>query len=176
MKPFREYLPEDLLIPFFGDKDIVGVEIGVWHADGSIGLLDSMPNLKLYSVDPWLYQPGRGYEAEDRTITAEENQKEQDRTYDEVIEKLEKYGDRSVVVRAKSDDAIITEPLDFVWIDGDHNEDTVRRDILNWKDKLKKRSILCGHDWRFEHIQGAVRELLGEPELGDDDIWYFKYL
>jgi hypothetical protein len=177
MKSFRSYLPENILTPFFGEQSIVGVEIGVLRAEGSAKLLSKMPKLKLYSIDPWLYQPMRGYEAEDPTLDAEQNQKEQDLSYKLSKERLEEYDNRSVLLRMKSDDAVsvIVESLDFVWIDGDHNGDTVKRDIINWKPKLKDRSILCGHDWRFSHIQGAVKELLGEPKLGDDDIWYFQY-
>lgn len=176
-KPFREYLPKDILLPFLGDGPVVGVEIGVLHGECSDALLTAMPNLKLYSVDPWLYQPGRGYEADDSEQTQEFKYK-----FAKYV--LSGYGDRSVVVRMKSADAvkIITEPLDFVWIDGDHNEDTVRSDILAWKNKLKPRSILAGHDWvlqsppsGYQHIQTIVRELLGEPKLGDDNIWYFEY-
>jgi hypothetical protein len=170
-KSFREYLPEDILIPFFGDKEVVGVEIGVWRAEGSDTLLAAMPNLKLYSIDPWLWQKDRGYEA------GSGNQHGQEVSYKVTKAVLGEYGDRSIVLRMKSDEAVsvVTEPLDFVWIDGDHNEDAVRRDIINWKRKLKPRSILCGHDWHLNHIKKVVRELLGEPVLGDDDIWYFKY-
>jgi hypothetical protein len=171
MKPFRQYLPEDILIPFFGaKKDIVGVEIGVLHGECSDALLAMMPKLKLYSVDPWLYQPGRGYESDNGQVA-------QDFNYKMAQFALKEHGERSVILRMKSVDAakVIDEPLDFVWIDGDHNEDTVRSDILAWKDKLKPKAILCGHDWRFAHIQKAVKELLGMPELGDDDIWYFRY-
>jgi hypothetical protein len=170
MISFRQYLPKNILLPFLGDGPLVGVEIGVLNAECSDSLLNSMPNLKLYSVDPWLYQPTRGYEAADS---------EQDQNFKYKFAKyvLSEYGDRSIIVREKSVDAAkqVTEPLDFVWIDGDHNEDTVRSDILSWKDKLKKRSVLCGHDWKFPQIRTAVRELIGEPELGDDEIWYFKY-
>ena len=177
MKPFREFLPKDILLPFFGDKPVVGVEIGVLNGECSDALLRAMPRLKLYSVDPWLYQPGRGYEADDSEQT-------QDFKYKFTQFALKEYGKRSIIVREKSVDAAktITEPLDFVFIDGDHNEDTVREDILAWKDKLKPRSILAGHDWilqtpssGYQHIQKAVRDLLGEPLLGDDNIWYFKH-
>jgi hypothetical protein len=176
MKTYRNYLAEDVLIPFFGDKKIVGVEIGVLHGECSDALLKAMPNLKLYSVDPWLYQPGRGYESDD-------SQQDQDFKYKMTQFVLKEYGKRSIIVREKSVDAakIITEPLDFVWIDGDHNEDTVREDILTWREKLKPRAILAGHDWVLQppggrqHIQIAVRELLGEPKVGDDNVWHFEY-
>jgi hypothetical protein len=170
MKSFRDYLPEDILIPFFGSKDIVGVEIGVWRASGTMALLDKMPNLKLYSIDPWLHQKGRGYEMEGE-------QDGQDLSFRVAFKRLKKYGARSVLLRMGSDDAIskINELLDFVWIDGDHNEDQVRRDIINWRPKIKKRAIFCGHDWHLKHIRKAVLELVGEPTFGDDDIWYFKY-
>lgn len=171
MKNANQYLPEDILIPFFGkEAKIVGVEIGVLGGSGSVAMLERMPNLKLYCIDPWKHIPGKGYEAE-------REQEFHNRNYEETKRRLKVFGDRAIILRMTSDEAVdvVNEPLDFVYIDGDHSEDQVRRDIINWKRKLKRRSILAGHDWHLDHIKKAVRELLGEPQLGDDFIWYFKY-
>ena len=48
----NQYLPEEILIPFFGKKKpIIGVEIGVLGASGTVAMLNRMPNLKLYGID-----------------------------------------------------------------------------------------------------------------------------
>lgn len=171
MKNANQYLPEDILVPFFNkDAYIVGVEIGVLGGSGSVAMLERMSNLKLYCIDPWQHFEGRGFEAE-------REQEFHNRNYEESKKRLAKFGDRAIILRMTSDEAvkIVKEPLDFVYIDGDHSENQVRRDIINWKKKLKPRSIFSGHDWQIDHIKKAVRELVGEPKLGDDFIWYFKY-
>lgn len=171
MKNANQYLPEGILMPFFGkDAHIVGAEIGVLGGSGSIAMLERLPNLKLYCIDPWKHFPGHGYEAEN-------DQAYHDRNYEETRKRLEPFKNRAIILRMTSDEAVkmVKEKLDFVYIDGDHQEAQVRRDIVNWKKKLKPRSILSGHDWQIDYIKKAVRELIGEPKLGDDLIWYFEY-
>ncbi|MHA1329621.1 MAG: class I SAM-dependent methyltransferase [Candidatus Hodarchaeales archaeon] len=171
MKNANLYLPEDILIPFFGkNAKIIGVEIGVLGGSGSSAMLERMPNLRLYCIDPWKHFEGRGYEAE-------KDQAFHDNNFEETKKRLKQFGERAIILRMTSDEAdlVVKEKLDFVYIDGDHSEDQVRRDIINWKKKLKSRSILAGHDWQLDHIKKAVLELLGEPKLGDDFIWYFEY-
>lgn len=59
--------------------------------------------------------------------------------------------------------------LDFVFIDGDHSYEGVRRDILAYLPKMKINSILSGHDYAWhEPIQRAVKELFG-PDYKYDD-------
>lgn len=39
------------------------------------------------------------------------------------------------------------ESLDFVYIDGNHSNDSVKDDIICWMPKVKKNGILSGHDY-----------------------------
>lgn len=168
------YLPECILIPFFGiETPIVGIEIGVEGAGGSAALLTYMPNLTLYSIDPFLHMEGKRYEAGART------QDNFDYLYQKSLEKIASFGERGHLIRVKSDDAvsIITMPIDFVWIDGDHEYEQVKRDLANWKPKLKSKSILAGHDWQNEEVHRAILEMfkLEEIRLGDDSIWWITF-
>ena len=49
---------------------------------------------------------------------------------------------------------------DMVFIDGDHEYESVKRDILNWKDKLAPGGLFCGHDAQHPPVQQALNELL----------------
>jgi hypothetical protein len=169
------YLPNYILYPFFGDAPMVGVEIGVLDGHNTISLLRKFPNLTLYAIDPWIHQDNKGYEAR-------LPQKYFDEMYSALLLKLKEFGDRVKVLRMKSDDAvsIVNELVDFVWIDGDHSEDQVARDIDNWITKIKPRSIFGGHDWEMEHIRKLVREKIGEPKLGEPELkdnvtWWFEF-
>jgi len=75
----------------------------------------------------------------------------------------------------------INRPLDLLWVDGDHQYNSVKLDITLWgQDKLKKGGIICGHD--YDHasggVQKAVNELVHPPifthfELSPNGhIWY----
>ena len=159
----NEFLPEHILIPFFGDEPIVGVEIGVLGASGSVALLNRLPGLKLYCIDPWKHSDTRGFEAE-------RSQEWHDETYEGALQRLEEFGDRVEVLRMTSDEAlkVIEGPFDFIWIDGDHTEDQVRRDFAQWQQRLKPRSIIGGHDYQIDYIAQIAKEELGDVKLGED--------
>lgn len=55
--------------------------------------------------------------------------------------------------------------LDVVYIDGAHDYDNVKADILAWRPKLRRGGVLAGHDYG-PHAPGvvdAVDELIGKP-------------
>jgi len=67
--------------------------------------------------------------------------------------------------------------IDAIYIDGVHNYQSVKADILAWKPKLKNGGILAGHDYG-PHAPGvidAVNELLGTPaEIYGETTWRAK--
>lgn len=167
----NESYPTQVLIPFFGmENSIVGVEIGILGGAGSIGMLARMPNLKLYCIDPWQHFEGYGYEAE-------HGQGMHDKNYEETKARLKVFGDRAIILKMTSDKALeyVEEKVDFVHIDGDHRYEQVKKDIKNWKTKLKPISILSGHDWQNDNIKKAVaEEVEGELQFAEDFVWYIK--
>ncbi len=50
------------------------------------------------------------------------------------------------------------ESLDFVWIDGAHDYETVRADIAAWWPLIKRGGILAGHDYNKSQVRRAVRD------------------
>jgi hypothetical protein len=57
--------------------------------------------------------------------------------------------DHQLVRKASLDAApyFNTGQLDFVYIDADHNFDSVKSDILAWWPKVRDGGLLCGHDF-----------------------------
>lgn len=49
---------------------------------------------------------------------------------------------------------------DMVFIDGDHSYPAVCRDIRYWKPRLAPGGLLCGHDFCYEPVANAVKEIL----------------
>jgi hypothetical protein len=51
------------------------------------------------------------------------------------------------------------ESLDFVYIDGNHFEDYIKKDLDSWWKKVKKGGMLSGHDYNhpsFIHVTKSV--------------------
>jgi hypothetical protein len=51
--------------------------------------------------------------------------------------------------------------VDFCFIDGNHTYECVKRDISAWIPKMKKGSIMAGHDVDRESVSRAVKECFG---------------
>ncbi len=49
---------------------------------------------------------------------------------------------------------------DMVFIDGAHDYESVKRDLLIWKAKLEPDGLLCGHDAQFASVQQALNEVV----------------
>jgi hypothetical protein len=62
--------------------------------------------------------------------------------------------------------------FDIVYIDAEHDYDSVKADIKAWKPKAKY--LLAGHDYHvFLDVRKAVTELLGAPEV-DGNVWMHR--
>ena len=69
------------------------------------------------------------------------------------------------------------ESIDFIYIDADHEYDSVKRDIELYLPKLKKTGIIGGHDYSknaWEGVFNAVNETLGEPDYTFEDMSWLK--
>lgn len=65
--------------------------------------------------------------------------------------------------------------FDMVFLDGAHDYENVRADILAWRPLLKKTGLLCGHDYSnsFPGVVRAVRELVQNVRaVPGTSIWY----
>ena len=164
----NEFLPRFILIPYFKDKKITGVEIGTGGGSGSVAMLMRIPNLvKLYCVDPWKH-------VDDSLFEANRPQDWHDLMYNAAIKRLKEYENRAVILKMGSDEAVnhIPDGVDFVWIDGNHEEDQVRRDIVNWLPKVREGGIIGGHDYQISYIRDIVKEELGWHNTGEDFTWW----
>lgn len=126
----------------------VGAEIGVAGGHFSEKLCRTIPNLKMFCIDPWgtYDQNRRGG-----------GQSQHDRNYELTKEKLKNYD--ATLIRKFSMDAIKDiedESLDFVYIDGNHDFKFVLEDIIEWSKKVKPGGIVSGHDYYHFHNSGVI--------------------
>lgn len=150
-------------------KDLIGAEIGVYKGEHAESLLENLSIKKLYLIDPYKlydeYDEGKkhyGIDQDPLDLVEREAQK-----------RLEKYSDKIIWVKKMSTDALIDIPnnLDFVYIDGNHQYEFVKKDIETYYPKIKLGGILGGHDmyngFCFEHngVVQAVAEFVVKNNL-----------
>ncbi|MFN3824981.1 MAG: class I SAM-dependent methyltransferase [Pseudorhodobacter sp.] len=144
-------------------------EIGVWEGNFSRRILEICEPAELHLIDPWLYQPEFGNTGFGR----KKNEHLMEVKYQDVVAAF-KDDPRVRIHRATSEDALSALPdgsLDWVYIDGNHNEPFVGNDLALCLQKVKPDGIITGDDfnWQAEAsgapVKRAVEALV--DQLGD---------
>lgn len=158
--------PFERLSSIRNHDDLVGAEIGVAGGEHALSLFENLSIKRLYLIDP--YEIYETYTEGKQHYGTEGSELYEFRIRAENL--LSEYADRIVWIREMSADAakLITEELDFVYVDGNHAEDFVRQDISNFFPKLSPRGVIGGHDFyngfQREH-DGVVNAVLGSQQL-----------
>jgi len=152
-------------------RELTGVEVGVFKGRHSKCILEKSMVKKLYCVDPYL--PYFGYD-----ITKCEEM---------AHKRLSKFGNKVVWIKKKSLNASkdIPNELDFVYLDGDHSYEYVKKELELYYPKLKKGGVLAGDDFynldakdNYMNVAQAVMEFAVKNKLElfiwSPDFWMFK--
>ena len=151
---------------------IKGLEIGCAQGTTTEFLLKSLPELTLYGIDPY----------EDYVDWNGNNLTRLDDLFDVFTQRMSPYKERHSINRKYSDDAANDyrdEFFDFIFIDGLHTYDQVKKDCKNYYPKLKRGGIFSGHDYyTIKGVRDAVREFAIEQGLKtikstEFDVWYW---
>lgn len=149
----------------------VFVEIGVAYGR-SLAYFASKarPDVQILGVDSWLVKMGRNTpDVWDKV--------RQYRTAYEACEDLlwsaddDSGGGMSRIELCRGDSPAVAYALDFevdvVFLDGSHECDAVKRDILAWLPRVKSGGMLAGHDANdhYPGVERAVRDLLPGAEF-----------
>ena len=129
------------LLRHFG-LPLIAVEIGVCSGAFSHELLGQGLD-KLFSVDVWQQTDGIG----DINYP---NETFHDDNYIVAKERLSEFGDKSVMIKAHSQEAykqFSNETFGLIYMDGPHDEIGVIKDFEVWWPKLIKGGIMAWHDF-----------------------------
>ena len=167
-RPMIEYASK-----YFGNRPLVGAEIGVSQGVNAKSILQTLKIEKLYLIDP--YEPYA-----DRGILCDIGF-----TFNEAVKRLSSFKDWICWIKKTSQDALQTFPnefFDFVYIDGNHNYTFAKKDIEGYWKKVRKGGILGGHDlWgSYGGVVKAVVEFsnsINTPFLSEQlDYWFIKHV
>jgi len=157
-KNFLDVLPSEIIV----------VEIGSFIGESTEMFLKSGKVSFLYSIDPFDFTSDDADGFGPKMGAA--NVKNQ------FIERILKgpYADRVKHIELHSEVAaklFEDESIDLVYIDGDHHDTFVRKDIELWSKKVKPGGIISGHGWQHKGVNTVVRSMLGEPRTFPDNTW-----
>lgn len=161
-----------------GRKDLVGAEIGSESGMNALSILKTLDIKTLYLIDIYdTYTDDRYINFKGSGVL--DSSKIGKSCYDSAVLNLKGYEDKIVWVIGKSSEVVsdIKEPLDFVYIDGNHRYEYVKEDIELYYPKVKIGGVLGGHDFKNTEpgVVKAVFEKFGK-ELNNRswDWWVVK--
>ena len=132
--------------------DAVIVEIGAFKGKSTCFIAEGIGSkqIQFFSIDTW-YNDKMPQERKD--------------VFADFLHNTKPYKDKIQPLRGYSYELIKTWPqerrIDFLWIDGDHSYEGVKKDIQDWVPLVKKNSPICFHDYRdAPGVKKAVDELL----------------
>lgn len=133
------------------------VEIGSWKGKSTCLLaLASPDSCKVYAIDPHIGSH------EHKELFGEVD------TFQDFLDNLAeaKVSDRVESIRKYSREAVDLVPreIDFLWIDGSHDYEDVRKDFDLYFPKLKPGSWVAMHDYKWQGVKQFTWELLSSKE------------
>lgn len=148
-------------------EGLIGIEIGTCYGASTFHFLEMLPNSRVIAIDPY---SDEGYDQMATRVPA----------YESFQKLMELYPNRITLIRKTSDDAVseIEDNLiDFVFIDGFHSNEQVKKDIENYYPKLKSGGLMSGHDYNGWALQSSVNEMAEyyekKVQFCEQDVWYF---
>ena len=141
-----DYRPFDRFLKSLNKENLVGAEIGVYDGWHALDMMQGLSIQKFILVDPWKCYT----DYTESVFSPKKNQKGMDERAKVTQKVMKKYGDKVVIMRQFSEEAaklISNESLDFVYIDGNHQYEFVKKDIEAWYPKVKKGGVIGGDDY-----------------------------
>ena len=152
-------------------ESLVGVEIGTSKGCHAVDILYHLNIKKLYLIDPYCLYNDR-LKTNQNVVDYEFN-----KVKDEANKSLMRFEGKYEFIYKKSNDAInfVPDDLDFVYIDGDHNYECVKKDIEMYYAKVKDDGIIGGHDFGL-NFPGVIKAVLDFIEYNKIETYHSEIL
>ena len=145
------------------------IEIGTFTGESTVLFGDHFE--KVIGIDPML----QDYDPQDPTSKFNFNE-----VLDMFVQRTKTYDNIQLITKT-SDDAVNDfndEVFDFIYIDGIHQYENVKQDIINYLPKVKNGGVIGGHDYgpSWPGVKQAVDEMFGQPDKVFKDTSWIKFL
>jgi len=129
-----------------------GCEVGVLKGSNAVHMFKTIPDLKLFLVDPYKDHP---------FSTIRWGSQLHSKNMEKAI-KAVMHHDATWLIGFSEFvfDRVKDNSLDFVYIDGNHMYDFFMLDIILWTRKVKRNGIVSGHDFANRGKKCAVRTVV----------------
>jgi len=138
----HKYLPrsfDKFLLGEYRKENLVGIEIGVFRGDHAVYLLKSDKIKFMYLIDEY-----KDYnDAGDYFVDIKKAEKKATIALAPFLDKFKSIKKNSNVAHYKFKE----QSMDFVYIDGGHSYEQVKKDIENYFPLVKKGGVFGGHDF-----------------------------
>ena len=148
--------------------EIVGAEIGVYEGINARLMLAFFPKFKLYCVDSWdnidIWTGGPKQTKELMTAVKRN-----------ALQNLSYFNGRLKIIEKRSEEAckdFQDNFFDYVYIDAEHTEEAVKRDVELWYPKVKVGGMLAGHDYGMIEVESALHDFLEEKSIPQTKLNY----
>jgi len=141
----------------------VAVEVGAWLGRSAAFFMSELKrqgkNVKFYCVDLFAGEQDDGY----MNSVVADNGGSILKLFEENMVKCGHGGCYTTIVGDSAGSASQFEncSLDFCFVDANHSYENVKRDVLSWIPKMKKGSIMAGHDVDRPSVSSAVSDCFG---------------
>lgn len=172
----------------YGGKELIGVEIGVSKGLNAKNILSFLNIKKLYLVDPYPncitnYGKFHAYIYDSKELDSTKKKGKEiwyGKDFFEYAKKLlSKFENKIKFIRKTSEEAVSLIPnnLDFIYIDGNHDYEFVKKDIELYYPKVKSGGVIGGDDFNisFLGVCEAVMEFVKRNNLklyGENSEWW----
>jgi len=124
----------------------IGCEVGVREGRNAGEMIQKIPGLMLYLVDPY-----KNHSSARRKYS----EKHYDRTQRRAHQRLDKLNVKFFEMFSEQAVEFVEDnSLDFVYIDADHDYDFAMQDIIIWSRKVRSGGIVSGHDYYLSRRHG----------------------
>ena len=151
-------------------KRSVCAEIGVWRGDFSATILHQVKPKRLHLIDPWRFVDSGSHAQSWYGGRIAKDQADMDAMHTRVRRRFAAPIEDGTVVIDRRDSAEAASDLpegyfDWVYVDGDHAYEGIRRDLRLYRPLVKAGGFICGDDYRDDEWWGdgvirAVDELV----------------
>lgn len=149
------------------------IEVGSWVGRSAIVMADA--GAEVTCVDPW-----REYNSYSDVLSAAYAQFGADKVYRTFLSNIGTRKDRSIHPLRKTSleaAASMSEQVDLVFIDANHEYEFVKQDIEAWLPHVRPGGIIAGHDYGmslFPGVKQAVNEVFPTGVAVQGTVWWTR--